>query len=553
MGLDKQANALAEPIGLDKQANTVAETLRSKLPRYRIDIIEMLAEAGSGHPGGSLSAIDIVSHAVPLQDAPPARSSPTGRSATASCSARGTACPRSTWCWPTSATSRASELWTLRKLGSPLQGHPCHQPGCPAIEASTGSLGQGLCVAQGMALAARLDGSAPPRLLPAGRRRDAGGPGLGGGHVGAQVQARQPDRAPRLQQGADRRLRAGRDGPRAARRQVARLRLARADASTATTSPQILDALDRGRAGARAADATSSPHHQGQGGLVHGGRGRLARRGADAGRRPTGPSPRSNAGRHAGRGGGPMTAKPAATRDAFGETLLRLGAEDTAHRRARRRPQRVDALAPVRQGLPGALLPDGHPGGEHDRHRRGAGPLAARSPSAAPSPASSPAASTRSRSRSPTTTRGSASSARTPAAASAPTATRQMALEDMALLRSLPNMAVLQPGRRPRDASAASSTWSASPRPGLPAPDAAEGAARAPRGLPLRASASWTCCARASDLAICATGATVHGALAAAARARAARASRRRGQRPHPQAARRRAPGGAWRAPAGAC
>jgi transketolase len=47
-------------------------------------------------------------------------------------------------------------LWTLRKMGSKLQGHP--QIGLPGVEISSGSLGQGLSIANGMALAARLDG-----------------------------------------------------------------------------------------------------------------------------------------------------------------------------------------------------------------------------------------------------------------------------------------------------------------------------------------------------------------------------------------------------------
>ena len=47
-------------------------------------------------------------------------------------------------------------LWTLRKLGSPLQGHP--QMGLAGIEISSGSLGQGLSIADGIALALRMDG-----------------------------------------------------------------------------------------------------------------------------------------------------------------------------------------------------------------------------------------------------------------------------------------------------------------------------------------------------------------------------------------------------------
>ena len=49
------------------------------------------------------------------------------------------------------------ELATLRRMGSPLQGHPSVKD-LPAVEASTGSLGQGLSIAMGMALAGRLDG-----------------------------------------------------------------------------------------------------------------------------------------------------------------------------------------------------------------------------------------------------------------------------------------------------------------------------------------------------------------------------------------------------------
>ena len=64
----------------------------------RVQIIRMLTHAGSGHPGGSLSVIDMLVIALLRPHAPRSRSGPTGRIATASCSPRATRCPRSTPC-----------------------------------------------------------------------------------------------------------------------------------------------------------------------------------------------------------------------------------------------------------------------------------------------------------------------------------------------------------------------------------------------------------------------------------------------------------------------
>ena len=75
----------------------------------------------------------------------------------------------------------------------------------------------------------------PQDLLPDGRRRTAGGPGLGSRHGGRPLPPRQPHRHRRLQPPADRRLGQGRHGGRAAGRQVRELRLGRVCASTATT------------------------------------------------------------------------------------------------------------------------------------------------------------------------------------------------------------------------------------------------------------------------------------------------------------------------------
>src|SRR3990172_6432519 len=131
------------------------ENLKKLAKQLRLDVLMMLNKSKSGHTGGSLSAADIVTalyfykmrhdsqnlkwedrdrfilskgHAAPIQYAALARC--------------GYFSPK--------------ELLTLRKLGSILQGHP-DMKCTPGIEVCTGSLGQGLSMANGMALALRLD------------------------------------------------------------------------------------------------------------------------------------------------------------------------------------------------------------------------------------------------------------------------------------------------------------------------------------------------------------------------------------------------------------
>jgi transketolase len=139
---------------MDKQARV--QQLAQKAPRFRLEILEMFAEAGSGHPGGSLSAIDLIStlyhHALrhrPEQPDWPERDR--------FVLSKGHGVPAQYVVLADLGYFPRERLWTLRKLGSPLQGHPS-STWLPGIDASTGSLGQGLSMAQGMALAARLDG-----------------------------------------------------------------------------------------------------------------------------------------------------------------------------------------------------------------------------------------------------------------------------------------------------------------------------------------------------------------------------------------------------------
>jgi transketolase len=138
--------------------NTLADiaNLKSIARNIRKDVLISLAEAGSGHTGGSLGLADVftvlyfsvlrhdpwrplwedrdrlilsIGHVAPVLYASLARAGYFDR----------------------------KELLTLRKLGSRLQGHPGRDHGLPGIEISSGSLGQGLSVATGLALAAKTD------------------------------------------------------------------------------------------------------------------------------------------------------------------------------------------------------------------------------------------------------------------------------------------------------------------------------------------------------------------------------------------------------------
>lgn len=129
--------------------------LRHKAREIRKDIIKMLGEAGSGHPGGSLSAADIVTvlffHELRID---PKR--PDWPERDRFVLSKGHAAPVLYAALARRGFFPQEELMTLRKLDSRLQGHPDMRK-VPGVDMSTGSLGQGLSVANGMALAARLD------------------------------------------------------------------------------------------------------------------------------------------------------------------------------------------------------------------------------------------------------------------------------------------------------------------------------------------------------------------------------------------------------------
>ena len=134
---------------------TAAADLKALTQDMRVDIVRMIEAAGSGHPGGSLSIIDFLAvlYTKFLKHDP---KRPDWADRDRVILSKGHGCPALYTIMAHTGYFPRSELITLRKLGSPLQGHP-DRLRLPGIEFSTGSLGQGLSVAIGMALAAKLD------------------------------------------------------------------------------------------------------------------------------------------------------------------------------------------------------------------------------------------------------------------------------------------------------------------------------------------------------------------------------------------------------------
>gem|GEM_PF-77205 len=130
--------------------------LASICKQIRRHIITMTGAAKSGHPGGSLSAVEIVVTLYwDVMRHDPAR--PDWPDRDRFILSKGHAAPVLYAALAECGYTPKETLNTLRKLGSIYQGHP-DKRFLPALEASTGSLGEGLSVGIGMALAARLDG-----------------------------------------------------------------------------------------------------------------------------------------------------------------------------------------------------------------------------------------------------------------------------------------------------------------------------------------------------------------------------------------------------------
>jgi len=130
--------------------------LAGRARAIRRHIIKMVGEAASGHPGGSLSAADIVT-ALYFHEMRVKPQDPQWPDRDRFVLSKGHAAPVLYAALAEKGYFPVDELTSLRKINSRLQGHPSmkHLPG---VEMSTGSLGQGLSAANGMALAGKLDG-----------------------------------------------------------------------------------------------------------------------------------------------------------------------------------------------------------------------------------------------------------------------------------------------------------------------------------------------------------------------------------------------------------
>lgn len=139
-------------------SDSVIEMLKDKARIIRRDIIEMLGQAGSGHTGGSLSAADIMA-CLYFRELNIDPANPHWEERDRFILSKGHAAPVLYASLAERGFFPPEQLGTLRKLGSPLQGHPDRKK-LPGVEASTGSLGQGISWAVGMGLAAKIDGAA---------------------------------------------------------------------------------------------------------------------------------------------------------------------------------------------------------------------------------------------------------------------------------------------------------------------------------------------------------------------------------------------------------
>lgn len=127
--------------------------------QVRRDIIRMTTACASGHPGGSMSSADIlVTLYFDQMDIDPEKFTIDGKNEDVFYLSIGHISPAFYSVLARRGYFPVSELGTFRQIGSRLQGHPCVETGLPGIRIASGSLGQGLAVASGHALAKKLDG-----------------------------------------------------------------------------------------------------------------------------------------------------------------------------------------------------------------------------------------------------------------------------------------------------------------------------------------------------------------------------------------------------------
>lgn len=129
--------------------------LQNKCVDLKKHVVDMIYKAQSGHPGGSLSVAEFVTACYWHEmDVDP--KNPRWENRDRFVMSKGHVCPAQYAALAMKGFFPVETLDTLRKEGSPLQGHPSMNK-CPGIDISTGSLGQGMACGVGMALAAKMD------------------------------------------------------------------------------------------------------------------------------------------------------------------------------------------------------------------------------------------------------------------------------------------------------------------------------------------------------------------------------------------------------------
>lgn len=133
---------------------TVLKELEKKACKVRLNVIEGTFNAGCGHPGGSLSAADVITYLY-FNEMRVFPSNERAEDRDRFVLSKGHAAPALYGALALKGFISEEEIKTLRKVGSTLQGHP--NINTPGVDMSTGSLGQGVSAAVGMALAGKID------------------------------------------------------------------------------------------------------------------------------------------------------------------------------------------------------------------------------------------------------------------------------------------------------------------------------------------------------------------------------------------------------------
>lgn len=138
-----------------------SKSLQEIASQLRRDVIRMVGAAGSGHPGGSLSSADLLTALYfKVMKHDPATWTRASKNQDAFILSAGHLAPILYATLARAGYFPVSELASLRKFGSRLQGHPSIVDALPGVVQTSGSLGQGLACAAGLAFAKKMDGDA---------------------------------------------------------------------------------------------------------------------------------------------------------------------------------------------------------------------------------------------------------------------------------------------------------------------------------------------------------------------------------------------------------